>query len=96
MYWTIHCVDKPNAASLRQEILKTHLSYVATAKLRIVLAGPLSKDIDGSPSGSLLVVEADERSEVENFAKGAPFASAGLWESVRIDAFTPVTIAFGG
>ena len=89
MYWTIHCLDKPNTSEVRQRVLGAHLAYVASASLHVVLAGPLLGETGSSPSGSLLIVEADQISEVEAFAIGAPFAAAGLWDSIRIDAFAP-------
>ena len=91
MYWAIHCLDRPNTSEVRQRVLGAHLAYVASASLHVALAGPLLGETGSSPSGSLLIVEADRLCDVAAFAKGAPFAVAGLWDSIRIDAFTPTT-----
>jgi len=91
MYWTIHCLDKPNTSEIRQGVLGAHLAYVASAALHVVLAGPLLGNTGSAPSGSLLVVQAEQIGDVEAFAQGAPFATAGLWDGIRIDAFSPTT-----
>ncbi len=91
MYWTIHCLDKANAGEARQRVIEKHIAYIASAKLHIVLAGPLLGKTGDSPSGSLLIVAAERIGDVEGFINDAPFAAAGLWESIRIDAFVAMT-----
>jgi len=91
MYWTIHCLDKPNTSEVRQRVLGAHLAYVASANLHVALAGPLLGETGSSPSGSLLIVEADQISDVVAFVKDAPFATEDLWESIRIDVFMATT-----
>jgi uncharacterized protein YciI len=91
MYWVIHCLDKPDRANVRQSVLDAHLAYVGSASLPIALAGPLMGETGQFPSGSLLIVEAEQRSDVEAFARAAPFSAAGIWENIQIDAFMPTT-----
>ena len=54
-----------------------------------VLAGPLL-DVDGRPSGSLLVIDVNDRAEAEGFAAGDPYAKAGLFESTIVRPFREV------
>lgn len=77
MYWAIHCLDRANTDDLRKNALDAHLAYVASAKSRIAVAGLFFTDGGGTPSGSLLIVKADHRDEVEAFVDAAPFAVAG-------------------
>ena len=91
MKWAVHCLDAANAGDRRGAVLQDHLSYVAKSPLPIVLAGPLVTEGGKNFVGSLLIMQAERRSEVEAFVKAAPFAEAGIWDQVRIDRFEPVS-----
>ena len=56
----------------------------------MLLAGPLLSDDGERPLGSLLIMEFDDRSQVQAFAEGDPYAKAGLFESVTIRPFRKV------
>ena len=90
MKWAVHCLDAANVEDRRGAVLQNHLSYVAKRPLPIVLAGPLVTEGGNNSIGSLLIMQAERRSEVEAFVKAAPFATAGIWEQIRIDRFEPV------
>lgn len=51
------------------------------------MSGPLVDDDGETVVGSLYVVEAANRAEVEAFQKDDPLVAADLWESVEVCVF---------
>ncbi|HUT49290.1 MAG TPA: YciI family protein [Alphaproteobacteria bacterium] len=89
MLYLVHCLDKPNAGALRKETFDAHVAYLKSTPIEIVLAGPILAE-DEAVIGSFLVVEADNKSEAEAFSAGDPYAKAGLFESVHVNAWKRV------
>lgn len=90
MQFVLYCVDKPDHAQVRADNRPAHLAYLNDNLNRLHIAGPLTSDDAASVLGSLLVIEAADRAEAEAFAAGDPYAKAGLFESVTIEAFKKV------
>jgi uncharacterized protein YciI len=88
MHFILDCTDRVDAPGLRQATRPPHLEWIAELGSKLVLAGPLL-DEAGVPTGSLLVIEAKDRAEVEAIAAADPYAKAGLFQSVVI---TPIRI----
>lgn len=84
MLWCIHCEDKADGLSLRQEVRPTHIEYLA--RFDVPVAGPLLDD-DGQMCGSCIILEAPDRAAAEEFASNDPYAQAGLFEKVTIKGF---------
>ncbi|GAA3016379.1 hypothetical protein K388_06116 [Streptomyces sp. KhCrAH-43] len=89
MLWAIHCLDAPGSAALRAAQRPAHSARLREAGVRPVLYGPLVAADGTTAVGSLIVVEAGTRDEVEEFATGDPFAVSGVWERIDIQAFAP-------
>ncbi|WP_428374658.1 YciI family protein [Lichenicoccus sp.] len=89
MLFTIHCTDKPGSRDLRLATRGAHLAYLQDHAGCLVQAGP-SLDLDGKPSGSLLLVNLAGRAEAEALAAGDPYAEAGLFESTVIRGYRSV------
>ena len=87
MYFAVICKDKPNSLDLRLANRDNHLAHAANAT--ILFGGPMLDD-DGNMCGSLLVIDAEDRAAVEDFAVNDPYAKAGLFESVEITAWKKV------
>ena len=77
------CRDKPGALDLRMATRAAHLAWVGDNMEKVVRAGPLLDDAGGM-TGSLFIVEAESRTDVEAFTAADPYARAGLFESVEI------------
>lgn len=77
------CRDKPDALHVRMATREAHLAWVGENMAQVVRAGPLLDDAGGM-AGSLFILEADSRAEVEAFTAADPYAKAGLFESVEI------------
>src|SRR3546814_18258922 len=87
MYYIIYALDRPDAGDLRIKTRAAHREYLHRPDLpvRLVLAGPLLADDAVTIIGSVIVVAADSRSQVEAFSAADPYRHAGLVGSVRID-----------
>ncbi|ACI52667.1 YCII-related [Gluconacetobacter diazotrophicus PA1 5] len=89
MLFAIICTDKPGALETRMATRAQHLAYLQAYQERIREAGPLLGP-DGRPSGSMLLVDVEDRAAAEGFAASDPYAKADVFESVVIRAFRPV------
>lgn len=87
------CRDKADSFDLRAKTRETHLAYIATAGDSVLLAGPML-DEEGRPIGSILIIKAEDAGAAKAFAKGDPYAKAGLFADVEARPFKVVTGAF--
>ncbi len=81
--YVLICRDKPGALDLRMATRETHLAWVGENMANVVRAGPIL-DEAGGMAGSLFVLTAETRAEVEAFTAADPYSKAGLFESVEI------------
>jgi uncharacterized protein len=90
MIFAIHAVDRAGALPTRlaqYEAHKTFLSDTSRYGVRIVMSGPLVGDDGQTMIGSLFLVEAPSRAQIEAFHRADPFFAAGIWERVTITGF---------
>lgn len=85
MYFHIHCQDKPNSMDLRMATREEHIGYLKGFSDTLFLAGPTVADDGETVTGSVIIVDMDDKSAVEAFCAGDPYAKAGLFESVTIN-----------
>ncbi len=88
MPYAVICRDKPGAIEIRKANRDAHLAYVRETGI-VSLAGPFI-DAEGGMCGSLLILEVDSLQDAKVWAAGDPYAKAGLFESVSIDAWKKV------
>ena len=88
MTFVLICRDKPGALDIRMENRPAHLAYIEATGV-VTLAGPFLDDA-GKPSGSLVILEVTDRAAAEVWAAGDPYAKAGLFESLLIEAWRKV------
>ena len=81
-YFVLTCFDKQDSLALRLATRPAHLVYIESFP-NLKLGGPLLDD-DGSPMGSLFIIETDDREGAADFAANDPYAQAGLFESFTI------------
>ncbi len=77
------CLDRTDAGALRAETREKHLGYLADYMPMIKIAGPLLDDA-GAMIGSMYVMEAASKDEVERFTAGDPYRIAKLFSRVEI------------
>ncbi|UPK29722.1 YciI family protein [Bradyrhizobium sp. 195] len=90
MLFAIHAVDRAGALPTRlanYDAHKTFLSDTSRFGIKIVMSGPLVSDDGQTMIGSLFLIEAPGRGEVEAFNRADPFAAADIWEEVTITGF---------
>ncbi|SLN12231.1 YciI-like protein [Aquimixticola soesokkakensis] len=88
MTYALICRDKAGALEIRKANREAHLDYIAqTGVVRI--AGPFLDD-DGQMSGSLVVLDVQTKEQAETWAQNDPYAKAGLFDSVSIQAWKQV------
>ncbi|HWT50837.1 MAG TPA: YciI family protein [Caulobacter sp.] len=83
--FVIICKDKPGALETRLATRPVHLDYLNASGL-VKAAGPLLDDA-GNPSGSLLIIEAEDKAAVQALADNDPYTVAGVFESVEVHAW---------
>ncbi|OLP59553.1 hypothetical protein BJF93_20255 [Xaviernesmea oryzae] len=88
MLFAFLCTDKPDALQLRMDTRPEHVAYLdgLNAKGTLKMAGPFLSP-EGSPIGSLVIVEAADAEAARVLAEGDPYAKAGLFASVEIKPF---------
>ena len=83
MLFVLICTDKPNSLELRQQSRPDHLKFLESLGNKLKAAGPFTND-EGSPTGSLVIIEAQNRVAISEIAGRDPYAVAGLFASVEI------------
>jgi uncharacterized protein len=90
MLFIVHALDRAGALPTRLANYETHKAFLADTScfgVKIVTSGPLVSDDGEKMIGSLFLIEAAGRAEVEAFNRADPFAAAGIWEKVSISRF---------
>jgi hypothetical protein len=90
MLFVMYCRDKDDSQPIRLDNREAHLAYVDASDLEMVVAGPLLTPESDGMIGSMLVVEAEDRAQVDAFAASDPYRLAGLFDSVEIHPFRKV------
>lgn len=91
MKYAIYALDKPNHTDVRQQTRPNHLSHIESYAngdngITILTAGALRAEDDPDIMiGSLIIVEAETKSQVQDFIKNDPYTKADLFESVKIN-----------
>ncbi|SEP05273.1 hypothetical protein SAMN04490248_12151 [Salinihabitans flavidus] len=88
MLFALIARDRPGAHDIRKANRDAHLAYVKETGV-VVLAGPLLDD-DGAMIGSLLILDLPDKDAARAWADNDPYAKAGLFESVTINAWKKV------
>ena len=87
MLFVMFCIDRPGVEEKRRQVIPAHVEYLATNPIKIVMSGPLVSDDGGKTIGSLYMLEATNRAEIEKFQRADPLYNADIWETVEVRAF---------
>lgn len=88
MFYSLICTDKAGALQTRLDNRDAHLAYIKETGV-VTQAGPFL-NAEGAMSGSLVVLDVAERDAAQAWADNDPYALAGLFENVRIEAWKRV------
>lgn len=83
MLFALICSDKPNSLNVRMETRPQHLAYLESLGAALKAAGPFVDD-EGKPTGSLVIIEAQDKAAAAAVAANDPYAKAGLFAAVDI------------
>ena len=83
MLFALICTDKPDHLNVRMDTRADHLAFLASLGDKMKAAGPFLGD-DGKPTGSLVIIEADDKAAAQALAGQDPYAMAGLFSSVDV------------
>ena len=86
-HFVVEYFDRPGSGEARTANRQAHIAYRVELGKRLVLAGPLFEDFDGSPAkGSMVILEAADKAEATRIANADPYAQAGVFQEIRIFA----------
>ena len=88
MLFAVMCTDKPGAEETRKANRDAHVAYLKQSP--VVFAGPFTTDDDSMMTGSLIVLDLQDRAAAESWASNDPYAQADLFETVEIRAWRKV------
>ena len=88
MLYAVICTDKPDHLPVRMEHRPAHVDYLKSSGV-VAKAGPFLNS-GGDMSGSLILIEVDNIAAAEAWAAADPYAKAGLFADVRIEAWNRV------
>jgi len=81
--------DRADAGSLRADTRPRHLDHLRSIQERITVAGPII-DESGKPAGSIIIADFDDLAAARAYADADPYAGAGLFASVTVEAWRQV------
>lgn len=86
MLFCIVAIDRPGHLDRRKATRPAHLEFLASSADRVRAAGPFLSE-DGTPTGSMLIVEVPDLAGAEAMVAADPYTKAGLFESVTVRAW---------
>ncbi len=94
MIFSIICKDFHGKSNVRAENRAEHIKWLNTiSNNKLKLAGPFIDD-EGNMCGSMLIIEADNKTAIEDLLQEDPYAKANLFQSVEIVNYNPVITNF--
>lgn len=81
MDFFFYCRDKAGKGDLRQQIVEEHWGFMDGYADGMIARGPTLSD-QGSPTGSMHIVDLPDRAAAERFAYDEPYARAGVFDEI--------------
>jgi len=89
MPFLIICKDKKNSLKKRLAVRTGQICHLKTLKKKMLMAGPILNK-NKKPIGSILIIDLDKRSDLNNFLKKDPYSKAELFKEIIIHKFKRV------
>lgn len=86
MFYVAICLDKPGSQQVRLTNRAAHLDYLRANASAIKVCGPFIAE-DGTMTGSMLVLEAEDRTAVDSILAKDPYRGAGLFDTIDVRAW---------
>jgi len=87
MHFVIHAVDRPDALATRAKHYRAHRIHLDQANqhgVTVTTAGTLVAPDGETPVGSLFILEAPSRVEVDAFTASDPYHVNDVWQAVEV------------
>lgn len=84
MPYLVYCLDRPDAGDLRQRTRAEHLEYMIAHQDLVLYGGPMQSDDGQTVFGSVMVLDAPSRAQVDAFLADEPYSTAQLFSECRI------------
>ena len=84
MPFYVYGQDRPGALAEMEALAEAHWSYMDRFAGRLILRGPTLSDDGGEHTGSVHVVDLDDRASAERFVAEEPYRQAGLYRQVTV------------
>lgn len=91
MQYLIKAYDGPGKLEKRMEIRPRHLEGMARIARHIICAGGLL-DAEGKMKGSALVLEFEDRAELDAYLDNEPYVLEGVWEKIEVEPMNVVLV----
>ncbi len=89
MIFVIICKDKKKSLEKRLKARPEHINYLKCLGKKLLMAGPIL-DKKKQPEGSVIIINSEDRKEINNFLKKDPYNRIGLFREVKVVAFKKV------
>jgi uncharacterized protein YciI len=90
MLFVIHATDKKEGMSTRGKFYRAHRVHLDKSvdyNVDVVTAGTLVADDGETPVGSIFVIDANNRADVDAFVRSDPYHVNKVWETVQTHVY---------
>lgn len=91
MQYLIKAYDGNNAQEKRMAVRPKHLANIAKVMERVICAGGLL-DENGKMVGSVLIMEFDDRAQLDNYLHTEPYLTEKVWDKVEVEPMNVVIL----
>ena len=89
MQFVITAYDGEGMLEKRIEVRPRHLEGIRKIMGHVICAGGLLDD-DGKMKGSVLIMEFENRKELDDYLAEEPYMTENVWETVRVEPMNVV------
>ena len=93
MQFVIMGFDGPNMLEKRMSVRPRHLANIARMqeKAKVVIGGGMLDD-EGKLKGSVLVLDVEDKAELDDYLTNEPYYTEHVWQEVRIEPYKAVVV----
>ena len=91
MQFIVKAYDGPNMLEKRMEVRPRHLEGMTRLGEHIICAGGLL-DENGKMKGSALVLEFDDRAQLDAYLAAEPYVLEHVWDKIEVEPINVVLV----
>lgn len=91
MQFVIKAYDGADMLEKRMAVRQRHLENMAKVDGKVICAGGLLNK-EGKMMGSLLVMEFENRKQLDAYLKSEPYIQEGVWQKIDVDPMNVVIL----